>query len=705
MDEEARRQEAKTIARRLRQLIEGTTSETPVVDRSTNEKQPRPLRPGDVAILFRALSDVRLYEEALREQGLDYYLVGGHAFYAQQEIFDVLNLLRAVASSADEISLAGVLRSPFFALADEALFWLVEHGSSLNAGLFDDAPPPELSGEEQAKVEAAARTLRRLRCLKDSVPIAELLNTALDLTGYDAVLVTEFLGERKLANLQKLIEQARTADANDNDLNDFIVQLTEFISQPPKEPLASTSAESADVIRLMTIHRAKGLEFPCVVLPDLDRSGSPIRAAAALDDELGPLVRLANDEVEPYATGMTLFDARERAAELDERKRLLYVAATRAADYLLLSSSIQSFDKPKSDWLQLLAAHFDLETGEFIGELPANYVRPQVYVAPPLEHPPKPVGQPRGADLVKSLDEAHNLAAEGRGLIPPNFGAVPIDVTSRRQFSFSQLAEFQQLSADSVDETQLRDLQQTDLVSQVSWLDRNRQSEATAFGSLVHDVLSRINFASDKIDAEITAWCEHLASEYVSRNIDQAAQRAAKLISGFVSSPRGQQLAAAKSLYRETEFLLAWPLIDIGNVVAASNRVARVEPQASPQHADLGRYSLPHSYTRYIRGFIDCSYQDAEGTWRIVDFKTNEVANAGKVHLDRLANRYKLQLFVYALAAERSMGESPRELVLELLHPGVEIVLPWNDDVRRQAIDQINQAIVADRDTNSATGS
>src|SRR6185503_15007610 len=107
---------------------------------------------GDVAILFRTLGDVQVYEEALRDYGLDYYLVGGYAFYAQQEIFDVLNLLRAVASAADEISLAGVLRSPFFSLADESLFWLAETGGSLNGGLFAATLPPELPAEEVPKV-------------------------------------------------------------------------------------------------------------------------------------------------------------------------------------------------------------------------------------------------------------------------------------------------------------------------------------------------------------------------------------------------------------------------------------------------------------------------------------------------------------------------------------------------------------------------
>ena len=80
------------------------------------------------------LSDVQHYEERLRQYGIDYYLVGGHAFYAQQEIYDVVNLLRTLASPADKISLAGVLRSPMFALTDETLFWLAQHPQGLAAG-------------------------------------------------------------------------------------------------------------------------------------------------------------------------------------------------------------------------------------------------------------------------------------------------------------------------------------------------------------------------------------------------------------------------------------------------------------------------------------------------------------------------------------------------------------------------------------------
>src|SRR5262249_3395894 len=107
---EARMIEAEAIARRVAAMVDG---EALVVERDGDPTKLRPVAPGDVVLLFRAMSNVHLYEAALRQAGLDYYLVGGRAFFAQQEIYDLLNLLRALENPQDGVSLAGTLRSPF----------------------------------------------------------------------------------------------------------------------------------------------------------------------------------------------------------------------------------------------------------------------------------------------------------------------------------------------------------------------------------------------------------------------------------------------------------------------------------------------------------------------------------------------------------------------------------------------------------------
>jgi ATP-dependent helicase/nuclease subunit A len=646
--QEARRKEAQAIARRLTRLLDPNCEEKLVVDKQSGEL--RRARPGDVAILFRALSDVRLYEEALREQGLDYYLVGGHAFYAQQEIYDVLNLLRAVASAADEVSLAGVLRSPIFALEDETLFWLVDGGGGLNAGLLAEQLPRELEPAEQAKVAAAAATIRHLRSIKDSVPIARLLDEAFARTGYDAVLLAEFLGQRKLANLQKLCEQARTADSDGQlGLDGFITQLAEFIAQPPQEPLASTSPESADVIRLMTIHRAKGLEFPLVVVPDLDRPPHWVGPVVALDSDLGPLVNLPpDDEREKAPIGMNLFCAAQRLEECHERQRLLYVACTRARDYLILSSSLEDTNQLKSDWMELLAERYELADGKLRAALPEGFEAPQVYVTPQAEAADPP-GRPRGADLLKLVARARELAVAEMPSIPREVEPIPVDRVARRQFSFSQLTG--QLVQRGVPAEPLAGADSLEPIAAAF--------DPRGFGSLVHDVLARVDFGERSLAATIADWCEHLAPQYVVEDAQRAAESARELVERFVGSPRGRELAAA-ALEREIEFLLAWPPGQAGG------------------------------NGRYLRGFIDCVYRDAAGKWRLLDYKTNDVAGA---EVPAAAGQYEMQLYAYAIAAERTLGVPPVELVLHFLRPGVEHVLPWNDAVRQRAIATINEAI------------
>ena len=155
--ERLRRREADFIARRIRGLLD--SGEKIVWEKEGENETARPVCPGDIAILFRALTDVAYYEEALRRWDIDYYLVGGHAFYAQQEIYDVANLLRSLANPGDEVSLAGVLRSPLFALLDETLFWLARQGKGLSAGLFAEELSPELDAEQAGRVRAAAATL------------------------------------------------------------------------------------------------------------------------------------------------------------------------------------------------------------------------------------------------------------------------------------------------------------------------------------------------------------------------------------------------------------------------------------------------------------------------------------------------------------------------------------------------------------------
>src|SRR6185436_11574669 len=136
-------------------------------------------------------------------------------------------------------------------------------------------------------------------------------------------------------------------------------------------------------------------------------------------------------------------------------------------------------------------------------------------------------------------------------------------------------------------------------------------------GSLVHNVLARIDFASKKLPAEIADWCEHLAPQHVVFNANRAAKEATSIVTQFVKSPRGRELAKAKTLHREIEFLLPWP-------------PTTPSPSPSPQPrrvagVEVAPATEPPVIARYIRGYIDCLYLTADDKWHIVDYKTNDI--------------------------------------------------------------------------------
>ena len=400
--DDLRETEAAWIAARVRQLVD---SREPCVRRPAREGGgERPAEPGDVCLLFRSLSNVRPYEEELRKQGLDYYLVGGKAFFTQQEVHDLIHLLLWLDDPDDTLSLAGVLRSPLCGLSDDTLFALAEAGRDapdlprLAAGVLLDLPVrlDEMQAERLAHARSA---LRELAAGRDRLSPADLLDRAVARTGYDAAVLAEPLGDRKLANLRKLQAMARRESAGGGPgLRGFVGRLRESVEKEVAEELAATRAEAANVVRLMTTHKAKGLEFPVVIVCDCDRRERNDAAPVVVDPHLGPYApppkQIPRDDLEDrYGE---LLKAREAEASAAEERRVFYVAATRAADRLILSGARAVDPKtgelpvPQGSALSVLAGAFDPATGE------PHVAGAGPYAAPPvLVHDAKPAAAGR----------------------------------------------------------------------------------------------------------------------------------------------------------------------------------------------------------------------------------------------------------------------------------------------------------------------
>ncbi len=400
--------EARGIARHLaRHLSEGWKIRDPRTGEARNAHG------GDVALLFRSLTDVGPYEAALVAQGLDYHVVGGSAYFAQQEVIDLINLLSTIEDPTDALALAGALRSPFFCLSDDGLYWLATSGGGELADHLEHRSRIEgMPGDDRPKLDRAHALLTTWRGLKDRLPMATLLERALDDSGYEAALLGEPLGPRKRANVRKLVRLARRFDLQGGfTLADFVARLRDDLKRPPKEEQAASTEEDGQSVRLMSIHQAKGLEFPIVVLPDLDRKAPHERSAVAFDPDLGPLMRPSRDDEPdgqaPESLGWTIHRLSEARAEADEALRLFYVATTRARDALILSSGSPVDGRPQSAAMALLAERFDRPTGRFLGKLPDGWVPPAVRVAgPPSGTSPGPYTAARSRPRISAILEA-----------------------------------------------------------------------------------------------------------------------------------------------------------------------------------------------------------------------------------------------------------------------------------------------------------
>jgi ATP-dependent helicase/nuclease subunit A len=363
--DEKRAVEANWIAGRITELLSDGVPRIRQKNADSGQMSLRPTEPGDIVILFRAMSNLALYENALRKAGVDYYVVGGRAFFAQQEIYDLVNLCRYLDDDTDEVALLGVLRSPLFGCSDDTVMLLANQNGGLSSAIISDQVPGGLKPEQTGAVQRARTVLQQLLTISGQIGIGPLLRFAVEQTAYDAALLTEFLGERKVANLHKLLGMADQFDQIGLlGLAEFADRLLESVNEEAKEELAATHPESGNVVRLMTVHQSKGLEFPVVFVADVNRKQNASSESAVLSPQLGPLLSLPKVAgVSDDNPALQMHRSQEQLEDEAEAIRLFYVATTRAADHLVISSYWTPDEKLTGAAMKLLDERFDLQTG------------------------------------------------------------------------------------------------------------------------------------------------------------------------------------------------------------------------------------------------------------------------------------------------------------------------------------------------------
>lgn len=279
----------------------------------------RPLLYRDVALIFRTYSPMDRYIEALRRRGIPFAVESERYFFTTPEVTDVLNLLRAADDPSDLRALVGFLRGSLGGLTDEEIL------KRRQAGTLEDADP--------------VRWLRTLTARLGREPLAEVLASIFDSAFLMELAARSYHGDQTVANLFKLRRLLETfAEEGLTTMGLLLKKLQEFFDDDTVEGESPLADENYNAVRLMTIHKAKGLEYPVVFLPSLH---SGLRAHPAPPCQFDWRTQRLGLAVSGYCNlDKLILDHQTQKREAAEQNRILYVAMTRARERLVLSGGV-----------------------------------------------------------------------------------------------------------------------------------------------------------------------------------------------------------------------------------------------------------------------------------------------------------------------------------------------------------------------------
>lgn len=663
----------------------------------------------DMAILLRTRTRLKDFEEALRHQDIPFVVTGGIGFFQQQEIYDLANLLRVLVDPRQDIALTGVLRSPLFGFSDERVLFLrtPPPGAAKSVAALPlwqqlayhaahaAAIPPELEPEQFV---TAHQRLRAWKRLVDNLPITQLVRRILDDTGLPGIIAADQREAQIRMNIDKLLDVARNFEQEGfQTLHDFVEMLEQLIELEERESEAQISTEGMNVVRLMTIHAAKGLEFPVVFVPELERPFNYGLATSAYVDQVdtgaGPqpvvgIKGLLPDQ--PGAAEDTVFrtylQRRAREKTDAEMQRLLYVACTRAERHLFLSAD-WSKPAPASSWLAWLAGILPLEEALSRGEVTITDPEQPSYAPQTLTIPVRTSGAYAGArpaprrqpDLLPEFQAVLRPAAAN--IVPAPDDAEIARLKRRMQPARGAENAYVRISPSTVHELFVcprkyyygrmlklpETLARTDDGHGEIEDDNGRMARGHAGGrergTLLHRLFEERLFDRDLSESALLDAANALLDRMgvparvrrdmeLERVILQAARH-------YDRSGLRELVATAAPVYRERAFAL---------------RIGQLD----------------------VSGTLDALLWDAEGRqWKILDYKSNDIAADG-VEAEIAKHRYDIQMQLYALAVARILRTDAVGSVLFFTVPGVVYdAVDVSEPARQRLLEAITSRLAA----------
>ena len=643
-----------------------------------------------IGILFFTFRHLKTFESIFREADLPFMVHRGKGFFRCREVMEMLQILNFLADERRKISLLATMRGPIFGLTDPEVFDLFYNGFTLD----------KIHGSENPYIREVGMKIEQWRFFSGRMTIAELIRKIITDQSLTAIYSAHPNGPQRMANIEKLIEIARRFQSDGNgSLPEFVKYCLEMAGEEEEEGEALIIPEKGSSIFLMTIHAAKGLEFPMVIIPDLDRRpparpkpGRPLRLYPS--DDQGPgtwnhregeipvwgveIPRL--DYLKKYSPLGYLLMRRNMLEDMAENRRVFYVACTRAENHLILTGglnkrlmenerrSLTSDDyRERTAILDLLDDIYGFNLNfpperskihEGRGDLPAVVWRdPEAREYKGVYYNNESV---KRDDFCSYDERIRKIDLTGAIRTPPYL-----------QLSFKSIRIFKNCPVrfyyDVVLGIKSAGTRSTGLLEDAPFLtDVNRKEEdeqeygsekALFLGSLIHEYLEKHRFGGPFDEEIFNGMWERLSCSYRDKGLGNDVLLALKgksfdHLKKTLSDSRLIDLLGGSAGYAEVQFLFS-----------VSNGIE-------------------------FRGVIDRLFRDKDsGSWMIIDWKSNDLE---KRNPDDVAKEedYYLQLSCYKWAVESILNEKVAGLYIYFTDKG-HLLESHTDDNPERVIDEM----------------
>ncbi len=655
--------EARFIAKKIKELI---SSNTLVNDPWT--QQQRSLEYRDIVVLMRSMTWSGDFVDEFKMAGIPLYaeLTGG--YFEALEVMIMLNTLRVIDNPYQDIPLASVLRAPFIGLKENEL---AEIRLAAPQASFYEALKTFMragTGIDLVTAEKLNRFVTQLedwRNLARRGSLAELIWKVYLDTNYYEMAGAMTNGKQRKANLRALHDRALEYEKTSfRGLFRFLRFIDRMRERGDDLGTAKSLSEKENVVRLMTVHKSKGLEFPVVFFAGTGRSFNEMdfKKSYLFDQDYGLAVKAVNPDTRIEYTSLPFLAVREikQLQMKAEEMRVLYVAMTRAKERLYLTASVKDIDKLVEKWK---VSTTDLRLPDFMRSRAKGYLD---WIGPAIARHPDAVDQLNvNGKIIDHSSRFHIEIIESQSLLPAVANLEDLLAESGVNEDYQQLVNERfnyryphQRAVDKRSKESVTEMKRLQMLQRLdepeSFIQPVKQQKKTMLhrpdfmmderlsaadvGTAVHAVMQHIPLNRTMNNNEIKEFIETLVGMEIL-SPDEGKVVKVEEIERFYASETASRLSQAKNIKREVPFTYA------------------------KKDAD-GDYQI-------IQGIVDCLFEEQDG-WVLLDYKTDRVANMSNMK-NEMAERYSVQLTVYQEAVESILQISVKERLLYLFAASQEV--------------------------------